>query len=183
MSHVAYVRVSSVDQNTERQLSSTGIKFSKIFEDKCSASSTKRPELEALKEYVRAGDTIHSHSIDRLARDLSDLKALVSSWNKDGVSVQFHKEGLHFKAGENSSKTADLMLNILGAVAEFERAMIRERQQEGIAKAKAKGVYKGRTPTIDKAAILAELESGLSMRKTAERLGVSLSTVQRAKQA
>jgi DNA invertase Pin-like site-specific DNA recombinase len=183
MSHVAYMRVSTIDQNTERQLKDTGVKFNKVFEDKCSGGSTKRPQLEALKEYVRDGDTVHVHCIDRLARNLGDLKALVSSWNDSGVSVQFHKEGLHFKAGENGSKTADLMLNILGAVAEFERAMIRERQSEGIAKAKAKGIYKGRNPTIDHTAILAELDSGLSMRKTAEKLGVSLSTVQRAKQA
>ncbi|MBU3068538.1 recombinase family protein [Aestuariicella sp. G3-2] len=182
MTHVAYIRVSTVEQNTERQLKDTGVNFSKVFEDKCSGGSVKRPQLEAMKEYVREGDTIHIHSIDRLARDLGDLKALVSGWNNEGVNVQFHKEGLHFKAGENGSKTADLMLNILGAVAEFERSMIRERQAEGIAKAKAKGIYKGRKPSIDKASILAELDTGLSMRKVAEKLGVSLSTVQRAKQ-
>lgn len=183
MAHVAYIRVSTTDQNTERQLKDTGIEFNKVFEDMCSAGTTNRPQLAALSEYVREGDTVHVHSIDRLARDLGDLKALVSSWNNSGISVQFHKEGLHFKAGENGSKTADLMLNILGAVAEFERAMIRERQAEGIAKAKERGVYKGRKKAIDNAAIIAELESGLSMRKAAEKLGVSLSTVQRAKQA
>lgn len=182
MSHIAYIRVSTLDQNTERQLNDTGIQFDKVFEEYCSAGSTRRPQLESLKDYVREGDAIHIHSIDRLARNLSDLKLLVSNWNAEGVSVRFHKEGLEFKAGENTSKTAELMLNILGAVAEFERAMIKERQAEGIAKAKAKGVYKGKKSTIDKSSILVELGNGLSMRKTAEKLGVSLSTVQRAKQ-
>ncbi|WCE31266.1 recombinase family protein [Vibrio sp. SCSIO 43137] len=174
------MRVSSVEQNTERQLADTGIQFDRVFEDKCSGVTKSRPELEELKRYAREHDTIHVHSIDRLARNLQDLRDLVKGWTKQGITVRFHKEKLEFAGGREDS-IADMMLNILGAVAEFERSMIKQRQLEGIAKAKAKGVYKGRKKTVDEAAIIEELNTGTSMRKTAEKLGVSLSTVQRTK--
>ncbi|NMU53113.1 recombinase family protein, partial [Vibrio parahaemolyticus] len=94
MAHIAYLRVSTTDQNTDRQLTDSGITFDKSFTDKCSGGSTKRPALEALKDYVREGDTIHVHSIDRLARNLVDLKQLINDWTSQGVSVRFHKENL-----------------------------------------------------------------------------------------
>ena len=179
MAQVAYIRVSSEDQNTARQLD--GLSFDKVFTDKASGSSTERPQLQAMLEYVREGDCIHVHSIDRLARSLADLLSLVQSLNAKGVHVQFVKENLSFTGDDNP--TQHLMLSMMGAVAEFERSMIKERQREGIATAKAKGVYKGRVKSVDDEAIRALIASGTSYRKAAEQLGVSLSTVQRAMRA
>ncbi|EJG0618783.1 recombinase family protein [Vibrio parahaemolyticus] len=180
MADIAYIRVSTVGQNTERQLANCGIEFDKVYEDKASGSSTNRPELAKLMEYAREGDTIHIHSIDRLARSLDDLRKLVTNWNNDGITVCFHKEGLKFTVGENTP-IAELMLNMLGAVAQFERSIIRERQAEGIAKAVKKGKYKGRQPDLARIAKIRELrENGVSVRKIAEDLGCNPSTVQRA---
>ena len=184
MAKVGYIRVSSVDQNTERQLD--GIALDKVFTDKESGATTARPQLQAMLEYVREGDCIIVHSIDRLARSLSDLLKLVEDLTKRGIHIRFNKEQLEFTGEDNP--TQHLMLSMMGAVAQFERAMIKERQREGIAKAKQKGVYKGRTKTVDDAAIRAAIAGdgitkGLSYRLAAEHLGVSLSTVQRAMKA
>lgn len=183
MADLAYTRVSTVEQNTERQLADCGIEFDKVYEDKASGGSTNRPELEKLMDYAREGDTIHIHSIDRLARSLDDLRKLVTDWNKAGITVRFHKEGLNFTA-DDTTPIAELMLNMLGAVAQFERAMIKERQAEGIAKAKAKGKYQGRKPNFERNLKILELrESGKSLRKIANMLDCNLSTVQRALKA
>lgn len=184
MAKVGYIRVSSVDQNVERQLD--GITLDKVFTEKVSGATTDRPQLQAMLEYVREGDTIVVHSIDRLARSLADLLKLVEDLNKRGIHIRFNKEQLEFTGEDNP--TQHLMLSMMGAVAQFERAMIRERQKEGIAKAKQKGVYKGRTKTVDDDAIRAAIAGdgvtkGLSFRGAAEHLGVSLSTVQRAMKA
>ncbi|OAK57797.1 resolvase [Pseudomonas putida] len=184
MAKVGYIRVSSVDQNTDRQLD--GITLDKVFTEKVSGATTDRPQLQAMLEYVREGDSIVVHSIDRLARSLADLLKLVEDLNKRGIHIRFNKEQLEFTGEDNP--TQHLMLSMMGAVAQFERAMIRERQKEGIAKAKEKGVYKGRTKTVDDAAIRAVIAGdgvtkGLSFRGAAEHLGVSLSTVQRAMKA
>lgn len=179
MARVGYIRVSSVDQNTERQLD--GVALDKVYTEKVSGATTDRPQLQAMLEYVREGDTIIVHSIDRLARSLVDLLKLVEDLTKRGVHICFDKERLEFTGEDNPSQ--NLMLQMMGAVAQFERAMIKERQREGIAKAKQKGVYKGRIKTVDDAAICAAISSGLSFRKAAEQLGVSLSTVQRAMKA
>ncbi|MDF3930393.1 MULTISPECIES: recombinase family protein [Pseudomonas] len=184
MARVGYVRVSSLDQNTERQLD--GVALDKVFSDKVSGATIDRPQLQAMLEYVREGDTIYVHSIDRLARSLVDLLKLVEDLIKRGVHICFDKEKLEFTGEDNP--TQHLMLSMMGAVAQFERAMIKERQREGIAKAKQKGVYKGRTKTVDDAAIRAAIvgdgiTKGLSYRLAAEHLGVSLSTVQRAMKA
>lgn len=176
MAKVGYIRVSSVDQNTERQLD--GIALDKVFTEKVSAATTDRPQLQAMLEYVREGDTIVVHSIDRLARSLVDLLKLVEDLTQRGVHIYFDKEKLEFTGEDSPSQ--NLMLQMMGAVAQFERAMIKERQREGIAKAKEKGVYKGRTKTVDDGAIRAAIAGGQSFRKAAESLGVSLSTVQRA---
>lgn len=104
----------------------------------------------------------------------------MSNWNDHGITVRFHKEGLNFIAGENTP-IAELMLNMLGAVAQFERAIIRERQAEGIAKAVAKGKYQGRKPDIERNAKIQELrKSNISIRKIATELNCNPSTVQRA---
>ena len=186
MSHIAYRRVSTTDQNLSRQLADTDITFTKEYEDKVSGSTVNRPQLQAMLDYAGEGDTIHVHSIDRLARNLGDLHSLVADLTSKGITVHFHKEELVFTGdieGTNQSPNPinKLMLNLLGSVYEFERSMIRERQREGIAKAKLRGVYKGRKKTVDDEEILTLLASGLSIRKTAEQLGVNPSTVQRAK--
>ena len=129
---VGYVRVSSADQHADRQLD--GVSVERTFVDRASGGDTQRPELEALLQFVRHGDTVVVHSMDRLARNLSDLLHLVQSLTARGVAVEFLKEHLSF-TGEDAPM-ATLMLSVMGAVAEFERTLIRERQREGIALAK-----------------------------------------------
>ncbi|MFJ4051557.1 recombinase family protein [Pseudomonas hunanensis] len=173
---VGYIRVSSVDQNTDRQLD--GVHIGKRFEEKVSGATMERPQLQAAMDFCREGDTLHVHSIDRLARSMADLISIVQKLNTKGVAVRFHKENMTFTGDDNPMQT--LMFNMLGAFAQFEREVIKERQREGIAKAKAKGVYKGRPKQVDDSAIRSLLASGVSFRKAAEQLNVSLSTVQRA---
>jgi DNA invertase Pin-like site-specific DNA recombinase len=143
---VGYIRVSTLDQNTDRQLE--GVKLDKVFTDKASGKDTARPQLQAALEYLREGDLLLVHSMDRLARNLDDLGRIVFDLTKKGVHVQFVKENLTF-TGEDSPMS-NLLLSLLGAVAEFERSLIRERQREGIELAKRKGVYKGRKPSLTK---------------------------------
>ena len=135
---VAYIRVSSVQQNTDRQL--VGIERDKEFIEKVSAKDTKRPQLKALLEHVRDGDTVVVHSMDRLARNTKDLLEIVEGLKIKGVSVRFLKENLSFTAGADNSMS-NLMLTMLGAVAQFERELMLERQREGIESAKQKGLY------------------------------------------
>ena len=137
---IGYIRVSTFEQNTDRQLE--GIKLDKVFTDKASGKDTKRPELEALMQFVREGDTVIVHSMDRLARNLDDLRQIVQKLTGQGIKIQFVKESLSF-TGEDSPM-ATLMLSVMGAFAEFERALIRERQREGVALAKERGAYRGR---------------------------------------
>ena len=145
---VAYVRVSSVDQNTDRQLESiNGESPDKVFTDKCSGKDTKRPALEAMLSFVREGDTVVVHSLDRLGRNLDDLRKVVSDLNQRSIAVQFLKENLTF-TGDSDSSMSKLMFNMLGSFAEFERALIKERQREGIAIAKKAKKYRGRKPSL-----------------------------------
>jgi len=141
---VGYVRVSSFDQNPERQLEH--IEVGKVFTDKASGKDVQRPELERLLAFVREGDTVVVHSMDRLARNLDDLRRIVQGLTQRGVRMEFVKEGLAF-TGEDSP-IANLMLSVMGAFAEFERALIRERQREGIALAKQRGAYRGRRKAL-----------------------------------
>lgn len=142
---IGYVRVSSVDQNPERQLE--GLQLNKIFTDRVSGKNTNRPQLDALLDYVREDDTVIVHSMDRLARNLDDLRALIHDLTIQGVKVQFLKESLTFTRDDNPM--AKLMLSVMGAFAEFERALIKERQQEGIALAKKRGAYNGRKRALN----------------------------------
>jgi DNA invertase Pin-like site-specific DNA recombinase len=141
---IGYIRVSSFDQNIERQLE--GLTLDKVFTDKASGKDTERPQLEALLDYIREGDTLVVHSMDRLARNLDDLRRLVSELTAKHITIYFTKERLNF-TGEDSPM-AILLLSVMGAFAEFERALIRERQLEGIALAKKRGVYKGRKKSL-----------------------------------
>lgn len=173
---VGYVRVSTVDQNTERQLD--GVELDKRFEDQASGKDTARPALTAALEYVREGDTLVVHSMDRLARNLEDLRRTVRELTARGVRVQFVKENLTFTGDD--SPMSNLLLSMLGAVAEFERAMIRERQREGIAIAKAKGVYTGRKPALSPPQVrevVARLAQGESAVDLAREFGVARATV------
>jgi DNA invertase Pin-like site-specific DNA recombinase len=173
---VGYIRVSTLDQNTERQLE--GVDLDRTFIDKASGKDIARPELEALLRYVREGDIVVVHSMDRLARNLDDLRRLVRQMTDKGVKVQFVKEGMTF-TGENNPLSI-LMLSLVGAVAEFERALIRERQREGIALAKAKGVYKGRKRALsaDQVADLkARIAAGEKKAKLAREFGISRDTL------
>jgi DNA invertase Pin-like site-specific DNA recombinase len=141
---IGYVRVSTLDQNEKRQLE--GQVLDRVFTDKASGRDTARPELTELLRFARDGDTVVLHSMDRLARILDDLRALVQNLTRRGVRVEFVKESLVF-TGEDSPM-ANLMLSVMGAFAEFERSLIRERQREGIALAKQRGAYKGRKKTL-----------------------------------
>lgn len=141
---VGYVRVSTLDQNTERQLD--GIRLDKRFTDKASGKDTDRPQLQAALDYLREGDVLVVHSMDRLARNLDDLRKIVIGLTERGVLVEFVKESLTF-TGEDSAMSK-LLLSVMGAFAEFERSLLKERQREGIAIAKTKGVYKGRKPSL-----------------------------------
>jgi DNA invertase Pin-like site-specific DNA recombinase len=147
---IGYVRVSSFDQNPERQIEQ--VQVDKVFTDKASGKDTQRPELDALLSFVRDGDTVVVHSMDRLARNLDDLRRLVQKLTKRGVRIEFVKESLTF-TGEDSPM-ANLMLSVMGAFAEFERALIRERQREGIALAKQRGAYRGRKKSLNEPQIV-----------------------------
>ena len=142
---IGYIRVSSEDQNTARQLE--GLELDKVYTDTLSGKDMFRPQLQNLLEYIREGDTLIVHSMDRLARNLDDLRALVNKLTASHITVRFMKEGLTFTGDD--SPMSKLLLSVMGAVAEFERAHIRERQQEGIRLAKLKNVYKGRTPKLN----------------------------------
>ena len=141
---IGYIRVSTLDQTEARQLE--GVDVAKIFTDKASGKDTKRPQLELLMSFVRTGDTVVVHSMDRLARNLDDLRRIVQTLNRKGIRIEFVKEHLTF-TGEDSPM-ANLMLSVMGAFAEFERALIHERQREGIALAKQRGAYKGRKKSL-----------------------------------
>jgi len=197
---VGYVRVSSVDQNTARQLAGLeavvdrdrvkvtlagvpetqldGVELDRVFIDEASGKDTNRPQLEAALAYVREGDTLVVHSMDRLARNLEDLRRMVRELTARGVRVEFVKEGLTFVGDDSPMNT--LLLSMLGAVAEFERAQIRERQREGIAIAKAKGVYTGRKPALSPQQVrevVARLAQGESAVDLAKEFGVARATV------
>lgn len=174
---VGYVRVSSTDQNEARQVEALS-GAERLFTDKVSGKNTERPALSELLTYVREGDTVRVASLDRLARNLDDLRRLVTDLTAKGVRVEFIKEGLTFTGDDNAM--ARLLLSVMGAFAEFERSLIRERQAEGIALAKANGVYKGRKPALS-AEQVAEarqrVSDGIPKAVVARDLGVSRQTL------
>lgn len=173
---IGYQRVSTVDQNIARQLD--GVELDKVFIDRASGKDVNRPELARALDYVRDGDTLVVHSMDRLARNLEDLRRIVRNLTVGGVKVQFVKESLTF-AGDDSPMNT-LLLSMLGAVAEFERSMVLERQREGIAIAKAAGKYKGRKASLSQAQateLRGRLAKGESVTALAAEYGVSRQTV------
>ena len=175
---IGYTRVSTLDQQTDRQLE--GIAVDRMFTDKASGKDARRPALDDLLGFVREGDTVVVHSMDRLARNLDDLRRLVKQLTERGVRIEFIKESLTF-TGEDSPM-ANLMLSVMGAFAEFERALIRERQREGIALAKKRGVYRGRKKTFSDdqvTALRARVAAGEPKAQVARDLGVSRETLYR----
>jgi DNA invertase Pin-like site-specific DNA recombinase len=173
---IGYVRVSTLDQNAERQLE--GVQLDRLFTDHASGKDTERPQLKALLAYAREGDTVVVHSMDRLARNVDDLRRMVQEQTRRGVRVQFIKENLLF-TGEDSPM-ANLMLTVLGAVGQFERELIRERQREGIALAKQRGVYRGRKRALSPeriAELRARAAGGEKKARLAREFGISRETL------
>lgn len=178
--NIGYIRVSTADQNTERQLD--GVPLDKTFTDTCSGKDTHRPQLAACLDFLRQGETLHVHSIDRLARNLQDLLRIIESLNARQIAVSFHKERLTF-FGTADDPFQQLQLQVIGAVAQFERAMIRERQREGIAIAKAAGKYKGRKPSLTAEQIAQAQQmaaDGQNKSDIARHLGISRTTLYKA---
>ena len=173
---VGYIRVSSIDQNTVRQLD--GLSLDKTFIEKMSGKHTQRPVLQECLVYIRAGDTLHVHSIDRLARNAKDLLNLVEQMLGKGVSLKFHKNNLTFTP-DSKDHMDKLQLTMLAAFAEFERELIKERQREGIAIAKAQGKYAKRRKITDE--LIAEAktrtERGEPLARVARELKVSRETL------
>lgn len=173
---IGYRRVSSADQNTARQLE--GIEVDRMFEDRASGKDTNRPALAELMKYAREGDTCIAHSLDRMARNLDDLRRIVKELTERGVKVQFIKEGLTF-TGEDSPMS-NLLLSVMGAFAEFERALIKERQREGIEAARHKGLYLGRKKKLNPEQVkhLGELiANGTKKASLAREMNVSRTTL------
>src|ERR687885_2089686 len=172
---IGYIRVSTLDQQIERQLD--GIALDQTFTDKASGKDTHRPQLEQLLRFARTGDTVLIHSMDRLARNLDDLRRIVHILTGKGVRIEFVKEQLTF-TGEDSPM-AGLLLSVMGAFAEFERALIHERQREGIALARRRGAYKGRKKTLSQDALAKlreRLKDGVSKAQLAREFGISRQT-------
>ncbi|WP_394253188.1 recombinase family protein [Arthrobacter pityocampae] len=173
---VGYVRVSTLDQKTVRQLD--GVVLDRVFTDHASGKDQNRPALEDLIGFVRDGDTVVVHSMDRLARNLEDLRSIVRRLTGKKVRVEFVHENLLFTGEDNAMAT--LLLNVTGAFAEFERSLIRERQREGIVLAKQRNAYKGRAPSLspDQAAELCrKADAGVPKAALAREFGISRETV------
>jgi DNA invertase Pin-like site-specific DNA recombinase len=173
---IGYIRVSSIDQHVDRQLE--GIELDKKFVDKASGKSAQRPQLEAMLEFAREGDTIIVHSMDRLARNLDDLRRIVQQLTKKGISIQFMKENLSFTGSD--APLSVLLLNMLGSFAEFERQLIKERQSEGIALAKQRGAYTGRKKVLDDeqvSKLVSDIQRGVPKARAARSYGISRETV------
>lgn len=175
---IGYVRVSTTDQNTARQeiiMQELGV--DEIYIDKCSGKNTDRPKLKEMLTFVRKGDTVVVESISRFARNTKDLLELVELLNRKKVVFISKKEAI-----DTTTPTGKFMLTIFGAVAELEREYILQRQREGIAIAKEKGIYKGRKPIDcpDFNNIVTKVKNGeISAANAMRKLGISKSTFYR----
>lgn len=170
---VGYARVSSADQNLDRHLAAVG-DVDQVFTDHASGGS--RDGLEAMRRHVRVGDTVKVRSLDRLARSVVDLAQLVEELVTKGVRVEFVKERLTFEPAAGDDPFATFQLHMLGSVAQLERSLIRERQREGIALAKQRGVYDGRARRLsdEEVTTLRAMDAaGVPRAKIARDLGCS----------
>jgi DNA invertase Pin-like site-specific DNA recombinase len=174
---IGYIRVSTIEQNTERQLNE--IPLDETFTDKCSGKDTNRPALKELIKFVRKDDTVHVHDISRMARNTENLLTLVKELTDKGVKLIFHKESLTFTGEDNPMQ--QLMLTMLGGIYQFERSMMLERQREGIAIAKLKGKYKGKPVNIElNENICALAKLGTNKSQIAKQLSCFRTTVYKA---
>ena len=172
-----YIRVSTILQNTERQLPS--VKCDRVYEDKASGKDTERPQYQLMMSNLRSGDVVNVHSLDRVGRNTKDILNLVEQVKEIGASIKFHKEILTFD-GASSDLYSDLLLTILSGFAQFERNIILERQREGIAIAKAKGKYKGgkRKLTDEQLdALKIDFDKGIPKTEIAKKYGITRSYV------
>ena len=174
---IGYTRVSTLSQNLDRQLD--GILLDRVFEEKASGKDRERPVLQDMLRFLRDGDELFVHSMDRLARNLGDLLKMVNDLTSKGVKVTFAKESLTFTGDD--TPMAKLMLALMGGVAEFERSMIRSRQAEGIALAKKNRpqVYAGRKPSLSPAQaeeLRTRAQAGEPKAKLAREFGISRET-------
>lgn len=176
MAVVGYRRVSSASQSLDRQELDG---CDKVFEEKMSGAKRDRPELNRMIDYIRDGDEVRVHSIDRLARDLRDLQSIIEQINAKDATITFLKEKLTFKPSAKADPFAKLQLHLMGAFAEFERSIIRERQREGIARAKERGVYAGRKANIDADKVKEMHEHGIGATDIAKALGIGRASVYR----
>ncbi|MCY9865176.1 recombinase family protein [Vibrio coralliirubri] len=175
MANVGYKRVSTADQNTDRQL--VGIQLDKAFEEHCSASTIDRPVWLQTLDYLREGDKLYIHSLDRVCRSgAQDAVAIVELLTQRQIAVEFVKEGLSFCSEMNAAQKG--VLGILASVAQMERELIKERQREGIKAARAKGKKFGR-PSKATPEQVKELRKSLSIAETARELEISPATVNR----
>ena len=172
---IGYRRVSTTDQTLDRQ-SLEGCE--KIFDETESGAKRERPALMKMIEYVREGDEVRIHSIDRLARDLRDLQDIINKINDKGATISFVSERLTFSS-MSDDPIAKLQLHMMGAFAEFERSIIKKRQAEGIAKAKAKGVYRGRKSSIDTEKVKQLHSEGKGASVIAKEIGIGRASVYR----
>lgn len=168
---VGYARVSTTGQKLDVQLDALK-GCDKIFQEKVSATSHKRPELEKMLSYVREGDVVVITKLDRLGRSVVDLCNIAKDLECRGVGLEVIDQRI-----DTTTSTGKLMFNMIAAVAEFELSLRYERQMEGIEKAKEKGVQFGRKKTIDRDAVLSLHQQGLSMGAIAKELGVSKGSV------
>ncbi|KAF6625937.1 recombinase family protein [Pantoea sp. EKM10T] len=178
MANVGYIRVSTADQHTERQLS--GIELDRVFEDKLSGKDTNRPGFAAMMDYVRDGDTLHVHEMSRLGRNVLDILSTIEQLTARGVAVKFHKEG---QQADNSSAMGRAFLAMMATFAALERDLMLERQQEGYRAAQAAGriTGRGKGKDVDRPGIAAAIAAGASIRAIAKDFGVSPQTVQAIK--
>lgn len=179
---IGYARVSTVGQNLGRQIAELeGLNAKPIFKEKLSGASRNRPVLEEAIRYARQGDVFVVTSMDRLGRSLRDLHTIIDDLTEKGVSVHFQRENVSFSRDENSPQ-ANLLLGFFGAVLEYERSLIRQRQAEGIALAKAQGIYMGRPPVVTEEMLAKARELialGVPKTAVAKQLNISRATLYR----
>ena len=176
MAVVGYRRVSSASQSLDRQELEG---CDKVFEEKVTGAKRDRPELDRMLDYIRDGDEVRVYSIDRLARDLRDLQSIIEQINEKDATITFLKEKLTFRPSAQADPFAKLQLHLMGTFAEFERSIIRERQREGIARAKQRGVYAGRKTSIDVDKVKSLHSSGVGASEIARQLGIGRASVYR----
>lgn len=178
MVKVGYIRVSTLEQNLDRQLAD--VEVDKLFEDKISGKIKERPGLDALLEYIREGDELYVHSMDRLSRSLKDLLSLIERFVANDIKIHFMKENLTI--ADKANAFTMMQIQIMGAFAQWEHAIRAERQAEGIAIAKSKGVYKRQKINLNDdqmRSIMSDLERGVTKTAITEIYGMSRTTLRK----